>query len=301
LINPSEVLVRRRFGSAGVLSLLLALGCAPKIVHAQGGVDGTFQRTLTVAGPVQLEVSTGSGHIDVKPGSSGRVEVRSMFRVSERGRLRQEAENIARQLESNPPIEQTGNVIRIGHIDDSDARRNVTINYMVTVPADTQLRSRTGSGNQTIAGLAGPVDASTGSGDIAADNIGDAFRGSTGSGSIRMSQTSPGSVEVSTGSGSVDLHAIKGSLRVRTGSGGVTVDGEATGPWDLQTGAGSINIRLPEQAAFTVDAHTGSGRITVDHPLTITGTVRRSEVRGTVRGGGVALNARTGSGSIRIQ
>jgi len=116
-----------------------------------------------------------------------------------------------------------------------------------------------------------------------------------------MSQTSPGSVEVSTGSGSVDLHAIKGSLRVRTGSGGVTVDGEATGPWDLQTGAGSINIRLPEQAAFTVDAHTGSGGITVDHPLTITGTVRRNEVRGTVGGGGVALNARTGSGSIRIQ
>ena len=33
------------------------------------GFDGSFDRTLTVSGPVDLEVSTGSGSIDIRRGT----------------------------------------------------------------------------------------------------------------------------------------------------------------------------------------------------------------------------------------
>src|SRR5436309_891578 len=138
-----------RFAYTVPLFLLLVFGCAPRIARARGVAEGTFQRTLTVAGPVDLEVSTGAGHIDIKPGTSGRVEVRAMFRISERSRSRRQAESVSRQLQSNPPIEQNGNTIRIGRINDSEARHNVTISYDISVPAATQLRSRTGSGDQS--------------------------------------------------------------------------------------------------------------------------------------------------------
>jgi Putative adhesin len=328
-----------RFRHATLASLLLVISSAgTRVVHAQGwSADGFFQRTLNVSSTVDLDVSTGSGRIEVRAGSSDRVELRGTIRVGRHYRGRRDAEEIVRQLEANPPIQQIGNVIRIGRIDDPNYRKDVSISYEITAPVGTKLRSRTGSGNQTVVGLDGPVDvgtgsgtvaisdingevraetgsgsirmnnvkggasANTGSGGITAEAIGGEFRGTTGSGSVRLTQTAAGNVAVSTGSGTVDLSGIKGALRVRTGSGRVTVDGDPLGGWDLQANSGGVIVRLPRQAAFNLDARSGSGGVTVDHPLTIQGPVRHNEITGAVRGGGFALIVRTGSGGIRIE
>jgi DUF4097 and DUF4098 domain-containing protein YvlB len=111
-----------------------------------------------------------------------------------------------------------------------------------------------------------------------------------------------GDVSLSTGSGSIDATGVRGALRAVSGSGGIDVDGEMRGRWDLQTGSGSVSVGLPAQAAFNLVARAGSGRVTIDHPLTIQGRIdeRMQTVNGTVRGGGPELNVRTGSGSIRI-
>lgn len=304
------------FRCAMLISLLFLTGC---VLNAQSAAEGSFQRSLTVSGPVDLDLETGSGHVEVHPGASGRVDVRSTVRVSARRRGRAEAEEVLKQIESNPPIEQTGNEIRIGHIENPDYRRDVSISYEITVPPDTKVRSHTGSGRQTITGIAGPVDANTGSGriqindinsnvsantgsgSIVAEGIGGGFRGTTGSGSVRLRQTAAGNVEVSTGSGRVELSGVKGELRARTGSGRISVDGEPAGRWDLQASSGSVLVRLPAQAAFNLDARSGSGGVTVDHPVTVQGRIRRNELVGTVRGGGFPLDVRTGSGSIRIE
>jgi hypothetical protein len=49
--------------------------------------------------------------------------------------------------------------------------RNISISYELVVPADTRLRSRTGSGNQNAVGLRGSVDLQTGSGNVVFSNI----------------------------------------------------------------------------------------------------------------------------------
>lgn len=250
------------------------------------GVEGSFNRTLNVSGPVDLDVSTGSGAIQIRQGAANRVEVIGRIRVgTERWRSDGDAGDLVRQIESNPPIEQNGNVIRIGRLEGRDFERNVSLSYDIIVPAQTAVNSNTGSGSITINDVSGRVKANT------------------GSGSVMLRQTGSGDVDITTGSGSVEVSGVRGALRIHTGSGRITAQGEQTGRWDLETGSGSVNIRLPENAGFDLDAHSGSGGVYVDHPITVQGRIerRRSDVSGRVRGGGHALDVRTGSGSIRIE
>jgi DUF4097 and DUF4098 domain-containing protein YvlB len=127
------------------------------------------------------------------------------------------------------------------------------------------------------------------------------LRANSGSGSITFEQTAPGDVEVRTGSGSVNLAGIRGAVRAETGSGTIAVGGEPSGEWRIDAASGGITLRLTPDSAFDLDARTSSGRITVDHPLTVTGTVKPKELRGRVRGGGVLLAVHTSSGDINIQ
>jgi DUF4097 and DUF4098 domain-containing protein YvlB len=317
----------------GLIVAGLALPAAARVV-----AEGTFERTLTVTGPVDLGVETGSGTISVRAGEPGRVRILGTIKVhSNRGFSRGDAEEKLRRLQANPPIEQTGNTIRIGKIRERALRENVSISYEITVPAETRLSTASGSGSQTVEGLRGPVEAetgsgsikisrigskvnaetgsgsidaadiagelvaSTGSGSIRASGVAGAARASTGSGSVRLALTAPGDVEVETGSGSVEVTGLRGALRVDTGSGSVTVDGLPTGAWNLTTGSGGVSITTPAEAAFELKAHTSSGRIYSEHPVLVQGSIGTRELRGKVRGGGALVAVSTGSGNIRIQ
>src|SRR5437867_2621224 len=85
---------------------------------AQGAARGEFARTLQVNGAVNLQVETGSGSIDVRTGSSSEVRVVGHIWANEW--FSGNAEERVKRLESNPPIQQSGNDIRIGHIDDPE-------------------------------------------------------------------------------------------------------------------------------------------------------------------------------------
>lgn len=300
---------------------------------------GQFERTLTVTGAVDLDVQTGSGHIIVRPGESNRVRV--IGRIEARsddwwGGGKLDPEEKVRRIEANPPIEQNGNSIRIGRIEDKELQRNVSINYEIEVPAETALKAHTGSGHQEIAGIRGPVASSsgsghlkisdiggtvdadtgsghielsgikgtvtaeTGSGHITANGVPGPFAASTGSGSVTANLSVPGSVEITTGSGGVEVEGARGSVRISTGSGSIQVNGEPTENWSLRTGSGGIDVRVPPNSAFELAARSHSGTVRTSHPVTVLGTVKRNELHGPVRGGGPTLQLETGSGSITI-
>lgn len=300
-------------------------------------LEGSFERSLNVTGPVDLDVKTGSGNIDIRTGNASTVHIRGRIRVNTRRLGEDEAERRVRALESNPPIEQDGNTIRVGHIQDSSLRRHVSISYEIVVPAETRVNGNTGSGNQTIAGVRGPVRAGTGSGNLKITGVADTVRAntgsgdveiesvrgsvyaeagsgniraldisggfvaSTGSGNVKLRQAAPGSVSVETGSGDVEVSGAESSVVLHTGSGNITANGQPSGEWKLEAGSGNVTLRLPSTAAFDLHAHTGSGGIESDHPITVQGKVNRHELRGKVRGGGAPLEVSTGSGNIRIE
>src|SRR5438309_10224234 len=110
-----------------LVGLALAMACASaQRANAQGSADGSFQRTLTVSSPVDLDVSTGSGRIAIRSGGSGRVEIRGEIRARDSFFSLRDADRVVRDIESAPPIEQTGNRIRIGRIDKSSSFNNVS-------------------------------------------------------------------------------------------------------------------------------------------------------------------------------
>jgi DUF4097 and DUF4098 domain-containing protein YvlB len=314
------------------LAFIAALATA-SCTLAYGAAEGSFERTLQVSGSVNLQVETGSGSIEVRAGSSSQVRVTGHIRARNWFGAAEEA---IKKLESNPPIQQSGNDIRIGHIDDPELRHNISISYEIVAPSSTQLHSSTGSGSQEISGLSDPVEANTGSGSIKISDIGSALRahsgsgsieidgvkgsvyvragsgsiqaanvaggfdGETGSGHLSLEQTAPGSVRAQTGSGGLELRNVHGSLQAQAGSGSIRADGEATGEWVVRTGSGSVQLRLPQNASFDLNAHTGSGRIDLNHPVTVQGSIGRKEVRGKAGGGGVPVEVQTGSGNIVI-
>jgi DUF4097 and DUF4098 domain-containing protein YvlB len=307
---------RRIQFSAVYLSFgLLVLFCCT--LSAGASVRGSFQRSFQVTGTVDLEVLTHSGDIKVHTGPAGSVSISGKIFVGEQwfsgGRQAEVTE-----LEKNPPIRQTGNSIRIDYVN----ARNISIDYDITVPADTRLRTHSGSGDQTVEGLrsnlelesgsgdmrltdlTGDLHVHTGSGNVEARDVTGGFNAEAGSGDIRLNAKGNGDVQVHTGSGNIELRDVHGTVRAEAGSGDITIDGTQTGIWDVRTGSGNVRLRLPEQAAFDLGASTGSGTVTVDHPVTMTiqGNVQRAQrsISGKVRGGGPMLTVHTGSGDVQI-
>ena len=280
--------------------------------------QGQFERTLQVSGPVNLEVLTRSGDVTVRAGSGGSVFIRGKIHVGDHW-LMGGREADVHQIEQNPPIHQEGNSIRIEYVN----MRNISVDYEISVPADTTIRTRSGSGDQTIEGTRGNVDTQTGSGDvrlanltgelqlqtgsgnIRARHVSGAVRGGTGSGDVEIEEASAGNIDLHTGSGNITARGVQGEFRGETGSGDVTAEGTQTGSWEIHTGSGNVHVRLPANAAFDADISTSSGTVDVGEPIemTVQGRVgdTHKQIRGKVHGGGPLLRVRTGSGDIHIQ
>ncbi len=336
--SPPSAFGLRRAGRHGAAILVAAVSMTACTVEAQR-VEGSFERTLTVGQQADIEIMSGSGSIEVRQGSAGRVEVRARVRAGDWGWSRSglSAQERVKRIEANPPVEQQGNTVRIGDIKDADLRDGVSISYDVTVPPGSGLRSKSGSGSQRIEGVdgevvvssgsgsltvrrsGGHVRASTGSGGITAQDVGGAFEASTGSGSIdgigvkgpitartssgsiEVTQTGGGDVEASSSSGSVRLRGVQGGLRASTTSGSLAVEGNMAREWRLSSSSGHVTVNVPASQGFELDANSGSGRINVDFPVTVSGTIGKHTLRGSARGGGPLLHVRTSSGGISIQ
>lgn len=300
---------------------LLSVGVIALVSLAASAQDasGSFDRTLNLTGPARLDVRSGAGSITIRRGAADRVHVTGRITVWPRAfRSSADARDLVQRLESDPPIDVSGNQVRIGYFGRDADGEHVSISYEIEVPTGTEVASRTGSGNQDVSGVGGPTEvhtgsgnvvlrdvggpvvARTGSGSIRAEAIAGAFDGQAGSGSIALTQVEPGDVSATTGSGSVSLRGVRGALRAHTGSGLIDVQGEQKGAWDLESGSGAIRIDLPDDAAFDLDARAGSGGVHTSRPLTIQGSIDTHHVVGRVGSGGPELHVQTGSGRVTI-
>jgi DUF4097 and DUF4098 domain-containing protein YvlB len=280
--------------------------------------QGQFEKTFQVTGPVDLEVQTHSGDITVRSGPSGSVSIRGKIYVGDHWLFGNRHADVS-DIEQNPPLRQEGNNIRVDYVN----ARDISIDYEITVPADTTVRSHSGSGNQTIEGTRGDADLQSGSGDlrltqvtgevriqtgsgnVRARDISGTVRGGAGSGDIEVAETGEGDIDLHTGSGNITARGVQGHLRLEAGSGDVTAEGKQAGDWSIHTGSGNIHVRLPEDAAFDADVSTSSGTLDVDAPITMTVQGRvddtHKQIKGKVRGGGPMLALHTGSGDIHIE
>ena len=239
---------------------------------------GTFDKTLTVTGTVDLHISTRSGHITVRPGSANTVQIHGIVSVSDSADAA--TDQRARQVQANPPVSQSGNSIRVDPLEDA-ADRQISISYEVLAPMTTQLRASSGSGPQTVEGIQGPVNVTTGSGSLHVSNVAQEVHATTGSGSIQLDDIL-GRVEATTGSGGIQARNLAQEVKARTGSGGVS-------------------IHLPASGGFELHARTGSGPVSVTPAIAMDNFSNdRHDVRGKIRGGGPLIEVSTGSGGVQV-
>jgi DUF4097 and DUF4098 domain-containing protein YvlB len=299
---------------------LLLIGLAVLLVStfsAASTPQGHFEKTFQVSGPVNLEVETRSGDVIVRSGASGSVSIRAKIYVGDHWLFGSRHTDVS-DIEQHPPLRQDGNSIHIDNV----SVRDVSVDYEITVPVDTTVRTHSGSGNETIEGTHGNADVQTGSGDVKlsrltgeihlqtgsgnvrALEIAGPVRGGAGSGDIEVQEIASGDIDLHTGSGNVSLRGIQGALRAEAGSGDITAEGTQAGAWEIRTGSGNVRVRLPANAAFDADISTSSGTLDVNAPVTMTvqGRVQEAHkhIEGKVRGGGPTLTLRTGSGDIHI-
>jgi hypothetical protein len=280
--------------------------------------QGSFEKTFQISGSVALEVATHSGDITVRTGPAGTVTVRGKIFVGDHWLFGNRQTDVS-DIEKNPPLRQDGNSIHVDYVN----YHEISVDYEITVPEDTAVRTHSGSGDQTIEGtrgnadlqsgsgnlrlshLTGEVRLQAGSGDVRASAIAGSVHGGTGSGNMELEETGSGDVDLHTGSGDIKASGIQGAFRAEAGSGNITAEGAQTGAWEIHTGSGNVHVHLPPNAAFDANISTSSGTLDVDAPITMTVQGRVNESRksleGKVRGGGPMLTLRTGSGDIHIE
>lgn len=295
--------------------------------------NGSFDRTLTVSGPIRLELTNASGTVHITGRPDNKIHIHGDIRAH--GFFLNDPEKQARELSANPPIEQKPDIIRVGR----DVKRyaGVSIDYTIELPRNSEVSTTVASGSQTISDLQGPVkiDSASGSisvgkidrsvqvnsasGSITAQDLGEDFRASSASGCVSatnvkgdvrihalsgsMNIAAPGArVEAGTTSGTVEIAGAGNDVNAHSVSGRVAVRGNpsASSYWNLKTTSGSVEVDVPRSANFHLSAQAVSGDIHAGIPIVIEDQDKHS-LRARVGNAGGRVEIHTVSGGIKVQ
>lgn len=219
----------------GFLALMFSAIAA---VQVAGWTVGAVERTnhQVIPGPVaKLTVDAGEGgDITVMRELSGtpRVTIDSTVKGSIHA-------PVLRAVKDGSEVRINGNCPYIS-FGPCDAR------IVIRVPADTAVDVRSGSGDITASGLAGPVRLETGSGDVDATGL-------------------SGDSDLHTSSGDVNVRGLRGDTSLRTGSGDVNAEDAETANMVADTASGDVELDFA-LAPQMVDASTASGDVNISVP-----------------------------------
>jgi DUF4097 and DUF4098 domain-containing protein YvlB len=248
-------------------------------------------------GAPELHVKTDDGSVRIETAETNEIVARVTtegFKIAPDGVTLSESQTGDRvELEVRVPRQRSWT---------SNGHRSVRV--VLQVPRHADLDVRTGDGSVEVQPVSGRLTLSTGNGSIHAEGLQGEIVLHTGDGSIHASGLS-GQLKAGTGDGHMNVQGRFDRLELTSGDGGIEAQAEpgsrVESAWSLRSGDGSITLRVPADLGAELDAHTGDGHIDVDQPLTVTGTVSGTTVRGRLGNGGEPIVIHTGDGSIHLQ
>jgi len=160
------------------------------------------------------------------------------------------------------------------------------VHVELTVPRHADLDLHSGDGSITVSPVAGTLHLDSSDGHIEALGVDGVLKAKTSDGHIHV-QGRFDSLDLHTGDGHIDAEVANGS--------------RMTSSWNVSTSDGRVRLRLPANFSADMDARTGDGHISSDFPVTVSGNLNPSILRGKLNGGGQRLEIRTGDGSIAIE
>jgi hypothetical protein len=283
------------------------------------------RQSFETEGPVELDLGTGSGRIEVRLVEEAGVHVEVRHDSQEAHPFAEGVSSlvswIGTQFGNLDPAEGSlsAEAVRQTRIDFTPGRlvvrspkdmhlRNIAVSVTVRAPVGSHVSARSSSGDLRVSGAAGRLQLTTASGRIDTDQATGAAKVDGGSGVVRLGamtegvrvKTGSGDVEISavggagtvvTGGGDVWLGAVDGDVLVRTGSGNLTIANALAGQLELHSGSGAIRIGIRPGNRAEIDLSSGSGEVRSDLDLSTTPPESAPPLR---------IRGRTGSGSALV-
>jgi hypothetical protein len=211
----------------------------------------------------------GSGLLDVDASRNGGIRVRGWdrndIRLVSEITAHSDTDARARDLANQVRIDTGARIRATGPNTGRD--ENWSVSYVIDVPRDARLALNTLNGGITI----------------------EDFRGSA---TFRATN------------GGVTLTAVNGDIRGVTTNGGLTIrlDGDRWegGGLDVETRNGGIRMLVPDRYSAELETGTVNGRVRIDFPVTVRGTIGR-DIRTTLGSGGARVRVVTRNGGVTIE
>ncbi len=162
------------------------------------------------------------------------------------------------------------------------SKRPESIDVVIQLPADSDVRGEAGVGDFQSSGVLGTVALKTDLGAVRLAETGP-LNLRNGLGEITVESVT-GSAEIHSGSSDIRIGAVDGTADISTSNGKVRV-GVVTGPASIKASNGSVSV---DRALSDVTAASSNGEVRI-------GEVVRGKVSATSKNGGVEVGVRAGS------
>jgi len=258
------------------LALIIAAAVAAAPLAAQTDDGTTFRWSGTVAQGHFIRLHNMNGDIRIERGEAGsKVEVVAERRVDKGDpklvtfglRMRQDGDVVVCALWGRD-MSCTDDGSRGSYSSGGWRRGDQTrVTIRVRVPDGVKAFARSTNGSIAMDGLTSEIDAATTNGDV----------------SVR---TSGGLINATTTNGSVTATL-----------------GEVSGdqPMRFSTTNGSVTVYAPPSLSADLEMTTTNGGVVSDFPLTISGSIRRNQLRATLGSGGRAIVVRSTNGNVALK
>jgi DUF4097 and DUF4098 domain-containing protein YvlB len=256
----------------------------------------TFEHTFEVGIPANLKVSNVRGHVDVKPGEDGSIQVTAI-----------KHSNSIRNGNTQIVIEQkeNGQVVAEAKYENSIANwfglnKPCRVDFTIRVPKACSVKVNCVSSSADIEGLEGDVDVNCVSGNLALSDLRGEFNFSSVSGKI-IAQNLIGPLQMNNVSGKVQISESQiSSMGGKTVSGHVRIETPLTeGPYEFNSVSGNLVLITPEDTACTIQTKSISGVAKVNLPVTSKSGTRNKQLI-EVAGGGPEVTVKSVSGVLKI-
>jgi putative adhesin len=184
-----------------------------------------------------------------------------------------------------------------------NGRDRAGLRVTVRVPRGVKMYASSGNGDVSVSGATDEVSATSGNGKVRVSGSGGSVKATSGNGEVTV-EGARGPVEAHSGNGDVNVATSLGPVSATSGNGDIIVTMDALGDREnmqFTTGNGRIRLSLPSNFAGELEASTGNGDVVSDFPITLTGRLSKSHIRGTIGRGGPRLKLVSGNGQIELR
>ena len=272
-----------------------------------------FEKKFQVSAGGTLALSTDVGSVTVTGGSGTEVIVSALVegRSGDIEKFVIEAQQVGTGVEVTGKMPKSFWRLLQGS--------NFDATFTITVPRNYNVRLQTAGGNVSVAHVNGTIEGETSGGDVAlkqsegtahlgtsggdihVESVKGDLVGETSGGNIRV-KTVTGSVKVETSGGNISVEDVDGKVFAETSGGNVVlkVRGANKGI-HAETSGGNVTVAIGKSVGATIDAATSGGEVECDLPVTVSGKISESRIKGTLNGGGELIYAHTSGGDVHIK